>query len=430
VRQTSAATSIAAATCAALAALGAQAQTRAPQQPVRPAIANHWIDLATSTFAGMPEMPGGLSVGGMLGGGGAQGDSAFGATRSMQPGRWADIAHFTRNRPQGTEATQSIPPGMQLGASLALVPPARARVEPGRDGQDPDTMERPKGRLMLYWGCGEQVRAGQPRVLDFSKASPQEWGSFWQGRYGAERGATARDGNSLWPNERDRRRLAREATVAGEHAVSGEGVPPGLRFQIPPANDLMPAIELSQRGQLAGPVQLGWQPVANARAYFLNAMGSRGSDMIFWSSAEAPDAGFGLLEYLSPANIERWTGDKVLLPASQTSCAVPSGIFAGTEGAMLRMIAHGPELNLVHPPRPADPKATWEQEWTVRVRTKSQTMAMLGDDERSARRAPAERSAPAASQPQGDAPAAEKKPEPRIPGLPGATEVLRGIFGR
>ena len=28
-------------------------------------------------------------------------------------------------------------------------------------------MEKPKGRLLIYWGCGERVRPGQPVVIDF-----------------------------------------------------------------------------------------------------------------------------------------------------------------------------------------------------------------------------------------------------------------------
>jgi len=44
------------------------------------------------------------------------------------------------------------------------------------------------------------------------------------------------------------------------------------------------------------------------------------------------------------------------------------------------MIAYGGEHGFVHPPRPTDPKVPWEQEWSVRLRVKSQTMAMLGQD--------------------------------------------------
>jgi hypothetical protein len=48
--------------------------------------------------------------------------------------------------------------------------------------------------------------------------------------------------------------------------------------------------------------------------------------------------------------------------------------------AALNMIAYGPETNSAWPPKPADPKAPWNPEWDVRVRSKSTSTAMLGMD--------------------------------------------------
>ena len=110
-------------------------------------------------FGGLPGgmMPGGAS--GMAG----QGSNSFGNTRGMMPGRYVDIALFTRTRPAGTEGTQAIPPGVQLGPSLPLVPPVRERTSsPSRSERADAEMQQPKGRLLLYWGCGEQVRAVLP----------------------------------------------------------------------------------------------------------------------------------------------------------------------------------------------------------------------------------------------------------------------------
>lgn len=45
------------------------------------------------------------------------------------------------------------------------------------------------------------------------------------------------------------------------------------------------------------------------------------------------------------------------------------------------MMAYGGESHIVHPPRPADPKAPWAPEWSVRVRVKAHTMAMLGEEQ-------------------------------------------------
>ena len=120
--------------------------------------------------------------------------------------------------------------------------------------------------------------------------------------------------------------------------------------------------------------------MARARGYFLHAMGTRGDAMVFWSSAETADAGMAVMDYLPPSTVDKWVREKVLLGASATSCAMPKGIFAEGEqgGGMLRMVAFGPETHLAYPPRPADPKARWEPEWAVRVRTQSSTGAILG----------------------------------------------------
>ncbi len=336
------------------------------QQAVRPPIAQLWIDVATNVFAipGVPQMFG------------AGRGNEFGNTRHAV-GRFMDVALFVRTRPQGVQAAQVIPAAMRLGPNLPLEP-VRAEGVPGGAERDPGAVEQPKGRLLLYWGCSAEVRPGQPRVLDLSRASPQEWASISQGRYAPEGGARAQPGYSIWPNERDRRMLPEGASLQGDHAVTGEGVPAGLRFALGPNQDLMPAIELSAQGDPLASIPLRWRQLPTARAYFINAFGGKGADFIIWSSSELPDAGMGLFDYLSSANIERWTNEKVLLPASTTQCAVPKGIFAGTEGALARMIAYGNELILVHPPRPADPRVAWEQEWVVRARVKSTVMTLLG----------------------------------------------------
>ena len=93
-------------------------------------------------------------------------------------------------------------------------------------------------------------------------------------------------------------------------------------------------------------------------------------EMVIWTSSELPEVGFGLVDYQTNAAVDRWVKEKVLLASGTTQCTVPKGVFPG-EGAMLRAIAYGNELNLAHPPRPADPKAPWEPVWAAKVRVKS-----------------------------------------------------------
>lgn len=427
---------------AALAALAAGPLT-AQQQVVKPPIAQYWMDVATSTMAGMPDMPGMPGMPSFMGGRGAGGTNQYGNTRAMAMGRWLDLALHTRNKPAGTDGTHAIPPAMKMGASLPLVPvkAAPTQREPGEYSPD-EVRERPTGRILIYWGCSETVRPGQPRVIDLASAGPAEFGKAFGGRFVPERGARVAPGYALWPNEQNRTMVPREASLIGDHAISGEGVPASMRFAIGQMQDIMPAIPLTVRGPLADSVALQWQSMAAARGYYLHAFASVNKDMILWSSAETPDTGMGLLDYLANATIDRWVREKVLLPATETRCAVPKGIFAGggdSGGAMLRMIAYGNELNLVHPPRPADPRTPWEQEWAVRVRVKSTTMAALGQDvdasmerqgSRQRDRAPSMADPATAGQ---QPPAQAEEQRSIIPGLPGAGKALdsiRGIFGR
>lgn len=342
----------------------------AQQQEVRPPIAQLWMDVATNAFM-VPGAPRGMMT--------PTTGNAFGNTRSAV-GRYVDIALQVRTRPQGIQATQAIPAGMRMGASLPLDPFKPAPATPSTPGMptDPGQMQPPKGRLLLYWGCGAEVRSGQPRIVDFATATPQQWQSVLQGRYVPERGATAEAGHSIWPNDRDKRMLPEGNSLVGDHTITGEGVPTGFRFPVGANQDLMPAIDLSMQGGLQASVVLQWRTIPAARAYFISTFASKGNDFIIWTSSELPDAGMTLFDYLSDTAIDRWLGDKVLLPAATTQCAVPRGIFAGTEGAIVRMIAYGQEANLVFPQRPADPRTVWEQQWAVRVRVKSTMMTMLG----------------------------------------------------
>jgi hypothetical protein len=221
-----------------------------------------------------------------------------------------------------------------------------------------------------------------------------------------------------------------------------DAVPASMKFTLGEAQNLMPAIQLKSGGDLRESVPLSWESIPHARAYYLHAMSSSGNDMVMWSSAETPDTGMGLFDYLPNGTIDKWTRDKVLLGADVTRCAVPKGIFAPASGSredatpMLRMIAYGGESNFVHPPRPRDPKANWEPEWAVRVRVKANTMAMLGQEaESSAGRQRGRRGAEQAM-PQAGGMQQEQQPEqqqqatdnPLLPVNPGA--ILRGLFGR
>ena len=142
-------------------------------------------------------------------------------------------------------------------------------------------------------------------------------------------------------------------------------------------------------------------------------------EVVLWTSSELPDTGTGLVDYQTNAAVDRWINEQVLLPPSITRCTVPKGVFSG-EGALLRLIGYGHELNLTQPPRPADPKAAWEPLWAVKLRVKSVATTMLGMSELDGTGKPAsDQSAPVSPERE----ASKDKP-------PGALDILRGVLGR
>jgi hypothetical protein len=387
--------------------------------------AQAWIDIATFSGMGMPMGGNPMgALGGMFGGKGSAGANTFGNTRTMSAGRWVDVTVRARANQSLDEATQAVPAGF-LSPALALKTPKNAPPAP-RDDEEVtrEPHEKPKGRMLLYWGCGNEIRPGQPKILDMATATPGDYAKFFVARSATQRGAHSAAGRPVWPNPDDSRMVPADASLLGEHAYSGKGIPDGFRFQIPAAQDLMPPLSLEQADK-NGATDLSWNSISTARAYFVSAMGSNGKeDMVMWSSSELADTGFGLMDYQTNAAVDRWLKEKVLLMPNTTSCTVPKGIF-GEHGGMLRLIAYGDELNLAHPPRPKNPKVKWEPVWAVKVRVKAVTNGMLGMSAQGmAGRSGTSREA------RPDRNKGQSEESQTVPTLPEPIELLKGIFGR
>ncbi len=406
-------------------------------QTTKAPIAQYWIDISTSSLMGMDELP---NMGGMMAGmmnksaTGRDGKQAtgvgnFGMTKAGMMGRYLDTALYTSRKPNGTEAIHTVPANAGLGAEpLKLITPPREGLQTGRD--EVDYPERPQVRILFYWGCSAQVKSGQPRVFDSAKLSQQDYANFMQGRSVRDRGAKAEPGYAIWPNEAQNSRIARNASLVGEHTVTGDGIPANMRFTLGAGQDFMPTMQVDNVGKLSDPIRVSWQSIPTARAYMLTALSGSdgkggGADMVIWSSSEPPESGMGLMDYVSNSNIDKWLGERVLLPASQTQCDIPAGIFEKGSAAMLRSIAYGSEANFSYPPRPANlaASASFTPEWAVRVRNKSLAMNILSEDARGNSRSSGARNAPSGQQ-QGEE---EKSPALGIPGVGG---LLKGLFGR
>ncbi len=73
------------------------------------------------------------------------------------------------------------PAGQAMGKSLPLLPSAADDRRARRAGPE-RTPEKPKARMLVYWGCGDAIRPGQPKVADTQQMSLAQFGEALRGR--------------------------------------------------------------------------------------------------------------------------------------------------------------------------------------------------------------------------------------------------------
>jgi hypothetical protein len=312
----------------------------------------------------------------MMGGGGAGG-----AQRSLI------LQLGSAHQPQGAPEAEHLPPsGLGVGASLPLVTPTAQpvqRVE--EEPQAPREYQRPHGRMLIFWGCGEHARAGQPLVVDFSKIAPGQmppgFQALMRGLGAAPMQPPSPTRNATygeWPNGRSAASVPPDGSLVGAHTVHGDYTPE-IRFNLGADQDFLAPLTLTANARApSGAVQLGWRAVPGATAYFASVIGGGEDTVVFWTSAEMQAAAFAAPDYLPPAEAARMVASHALLSPQTTSCAVPKEAVEAAPHAMLQLAAYGPEADFVYPPRPADPKVAWNKEWQVKVRYRSATGGLLG----------------------------------------------------
>ena len=374
--------------------------------------ATYWLSAETSTgmsamaagmdttLAGqaareaMPRRPSaGAMIGGLLGG---RAGSLFGRRGSRQqeqrtaqapqaPAQEPVVRQLmlqlgSRTRPPSAPSAEHlVPAGLGLGPVVPLLTPETAAPvrEPGR-------FEQPRGRMLLYWGCGERARAGQPVTIDFSRLAagqmPPGLGSGPQVRSEQPPSPARFPGYGDWPNERLSRQVPGTASLVGDHVVRGN-YSPEIRFALAQGQDFLGPLRMTANSPTAsGAVPLRWQAVPNATAYMAMAMGSaRDETVVLWTSSETQLFGMGFYDYLSAADAARLVQSRHLLSPATTQCTVPAEVRQAVEGAVLTVTAFGPETNLAQP-RPTGAPANWRPDWTVKLRTRSQHSGMLGMD--------------------------------------------------
>ena len=342
----------------------------------------YWM--TADTMSGMAGMMGGAMgaggrpsagsvMGAMFGRGGGMSGNGYVKTLRLQLGSGA--------RPAGEPNAEHLPPAaLGAGASLPLVTPREVRATEVPVTGMPPNMERPRGRILIYWGCGEHARPGQPVVIDFATMQagrippafaqmnlPHETPPS-PGRY-----ATYGD----WPNQKSHVQVPQSGSLVGEHVVHGN-YSPEIRFNMAPGQDFLAPVTLLQNSPApSGAVPVVWQPVSGARGWFASAFGAgQNGDMIMWTSSETQ--AMPMMDYMSDGEIARLVQQRVLMPGATDRCTVPSEVARAGGQGMFTLTAFGGEANFSHPVRPARAPASWHPDWLVKFRVKSTYMGLLG----------------------------------------------------
>jgi hypothetical protein len=355
------------------------------KQVVTGPVAQYWVSASTNSGfsfgGGKPSM---ADMMGMMGGG-------------------SNVQHSLRlelgsNQPfSGTEGKADHTPPAGLGTGpLSLYWKAPVPGKPVPDGPPAEKeYEPPKGKIMLFWGCGEKAGPGQPVVIDLSKIMDPKERAGMMAKLSNMVAVTTTEKNLYpsrfktfgeWPNGKDKKSIKGDSSLIGAHTVAGNYAPT-INFNLSPTQDFLAAFEVTQNAPLpSGAVGLGWKPITQAKAYFASSIGGKGDDgegatVVFWNSANVQTGMMmAMMNYLPPADIERLLGQKILLSPQTTTCAVPAEVIKAAPQSLYTLSAFGPEANFSYPPRPSDPKIAWNIEWTAKVRYRSGTGGLLGQD--------------------------------------------------
>jgi len=356
------------------------ATTATAQQKVTGPVAVYWMSAQTQTGFGMPGAGGKPDAGAMMrmmmGGGGG------GASKTLE----LDLGSSTPNT--APAADHFVPAALRMGPSLPLISPKPStpgKIEEG-PGHIPDEYRKPKGRMLVFWGCGEHARPGQPYVIDFAKmaSGQQNPVNMFKGiDYRAMQPPSPSRNRTYgtWPNEKTRDQVPSAGSLIGEHTIRGN-YSPEIKFTLEEDQDFLGALNLTTNAKAPGGwTNLGWNLVGNAQAYYASAMGGGEDDtVVMWTSSETQAAAFSNPDFLSQGDIARLVANKTLMGPAQKTCTVPKEVMDAAPTAILQLVAYGGEANFVYPPRPQDPKVTWNQQWAVKVRYRSATGGILGQD--------------------------------------------------
>jgi hypothetical protein len=278
---------------------------------------------------------------------------------------------------------------MNMGDYLPLLPPEKLPPQTASATKDSGKAEKSEPEhiiIKIYWGCDENVRRGQPRIIDTSRmgkgSTPAFMGSMGsvQSIGSAGKGAL-RAGwvEALWPNKENSKKVPSSASLVGDHFLHGNFLP-HMRFTMGKEHDIMEKLSLSAgKSSLKEAIPVTWKKVPTSIGYHLSAFSYSDSrkEMVIWTSSDNPDVNVGS-QFLDTPVVKKHIASRVILPADRDRCVIPKGIFDGAEAATVNGTAWGEDYWASEPPRPANPPQNWKPDWVIKGQFLSTGLIMLG----------------------------------------------------
>lgn len=334
-------------------------------------------EMDVATMSGFAAMAGKGGVGGAMG-------MMFGGDPSSR------VAHQLLLRLGSDRAPTAPPPRgdhfflpqAKMGKSVPLT------WEQGTEEYGSTPFERPKGRLLLYWGCGAKAGPGQPVVIDFAKvAAGQIPPNLFSSAVPVIREVSKSNSRSYvdWPSPKGGKQPGSGSSLLGAHRVASN-IGSDINFTL--AQDYMQGLSASTAIQPDQSVMVRWNAVPDATGYVAWTIGGMGNssgrndlgDIVWWTSSASKEFGGGLWDWLPPSVVANLITKKIVMPPSQTSCQIPAEVKKASGEMMFgNLNAFGPEANFSYPPKPAG-NAAWNIDWTAKVRFRSQTSLLIGAD--------------------------------------------------
>ncbi len=347
-----------------------------------PAYSMHFHTMASGSPSSAYSVP--TSVSGLIGG-------AVSSAVTSDNSRLVTLRMVSHPGPSGgalPKAYHMVPPGMNMGDYLPLLPPVKEPPRPS-ESQPGKTSEPERFVIKIYWGCGESVRKGQPRVFDTSKMKGRSMpavmegmgsaGGYGGGRFGGGGSLKAGWVEVLWPNKEDTRQVPSSASLVGGHFIHGNFLP-HIRFTMDARHEIMEKLALSaEQNSLKEAIPITWKKLPTAIGYHLMAFAYFESrkEMVIWTSSENPDISVGG-QFLDTPVVKKHIASKIIMPADRDRCVIPKGIFDGADMVMVSGTAWGEDYWASEPPRPANPPKGWKPDWAVKGQFLSTGGLMLG----------------------------------------------------